>query len=88
MGMERVASFAARTDWGATATMMSGLAVPFVAILSARVFGAGPEVVRTVPWVVITSGPAVFAMAVYVYFEIRVIGHRTDSPIEEDEPDE
>lgn len=54
--------------------LMVGLAFPFVVIMAARVFAVPREVTQTVPWVLMTSGPAVAALAVYVYFEFFVIG--------------
>lgn len=56
------------------AILMVGLSFPFVAILTARVFQIPPEITRTVPWVVLTSGPALFGVGTYVYFEFFVIG--------------
>ena len=54
--------------------LMVGLAFPFVVIMAARVFQIPREVTQTVPWVLMTSGPAIVALAVYVYFEFFVIG--------------
>lgn len=56
------------------AILMVGLSFPFMAILTARVFQIPPEITRTVPWVVLTSGPALFGVGTYVYFEFFVIG--------------
>lgn len=53
----------------------SGLSLSFLAIATARVIELPVQYLRTIPWLVFTSLPALIGLAVFLYFELFVIGH-------------
>jgi hypothetical protein len=57
---------------------VGGLAISFFIITTARVLALPPEYTRTVPWIILTSAPAIAGMGVFLYFEFFVIGHHKD----------
>lgn len=78
---------------------IGGLAFSFLVITAARVMELPPQYTHTIPWIVVTSGPALTGLAVFLYFEFFVIGHDVPMrkrlwmwlsgvhpPIDEDEP--
>jgi hypothetical protein len=56
------------------AVTFSGLSFSFLMISIARVLELPPTYTRTVPWIVGTSLPALLGLAVFLYFELFVIG--------------
>ena len=58
--------------------VFSGFSFTFLAITVGRVLELPPEYTRTVAWILFTSVPAMTSMAVFLYFEFRVIGHGED----------
>jgi len=54
---------------------IGGLAISFLMITAARAMELPPEYTRTVPWILLTSGPAIVGLGVFLYFEFFVIGH-------------
>jgi hypothetical protein len=58
---------------------IGGLSLTFLMITGSRAAAIPSEYTRTVPWIVLTSGPALTGMGVFLYFEFFVIGH--DTPI-------
>ena len=51
----------------------SGMLLPFLLILVVRVFGFAEQVRDQLAWTVVTGAPALFAVAVMVYYEWFVI---------------
>lgn len=58
----------------------SGLSFSFLAVMVARVLDIPDHYVRTVPWLIFTSVPALLGVGTFLYFEVFVIGHRDDRP--------
>jgi hypothetical protein len=55
----------------------TSLSWAFLSIAIVRAFGLGPLVAGHVWWTLLTSIPPIFGAAVYVYYELFVIGRRT-----------
>lgn len=58
--------------------VLVGLSVSFQLIAMSRVFGWSQYVVGQLWWSIVTGVPAVFAVVVYVYYELFVIGQPED----------
>jgi hypothetical protein len=58
--------------------LLTLLSVSFLLISMSRVFGWSPYVVGQVWWSLVTGIPAILAVAVYLYFELFVIGQPED----------
>jgi hypothetical protein len=52
------------------------LAVPFATILSVRAAGVGAQLSGNLAWILVTSGPAILALIVFLLFEAFVVGKR------------
>lgn len=53
-----------------------GLSMSFMLVAAGRVMELPTIYTRTIPWLVTTSAPALVGLAVFLWFEFRVIGHR------------